>query len=189
MTTVRPLCSADISPFLCYYGPIRLPLTQEYRLWFPCIFCPFYTARKGLRNGSPGCLVCSFGTRSLLSPRAAQRVHVTVASPLVAGFTTFGRLADRHWCNEADLSSLALGLAPVLSLGNHPEKPVRTAAFRVFRYLRTLPRSYMLNGQLTHAVLCNCMEHTDSAGVTEGHEAHEGTIEQIVLFRPLKAQR
>jgi len=94
---------------------------------------PASTAEAGLRGGSPGYRVCSVVARSLQSPRTARRMLLSVASPPIAGFALFGRLADRHLCNEAESSSLALGLATSLSGGYHPPLPAARADRHVSR--------------------------------------------------------
>ena len=100
------------------------------RLWFPWCPCPDSTAESRLRSGSPGYRVLSFVTRPLQPPRAARRVHLSVSSPPIPGFAIFGRLANRQWRNEAESSSLVLGLATSLSDGYHPPSPFAIAKDR-----------------------------------------------------------
>ena len=105
------------------------------RLWLPCVPCPVPTAGTGLRSGSPGCLACSVVARSPQSPRTSWRMLAFVASPPMAGFTTFGRMAARQWCNEAETGSLALGLATSLSGGYQPPSSATRADRLVSRAL------------------------------------------------------
>jgi hypothetical protein len=105
------------------------------RLCLPCVPCPIPTAGAGLRGGSPGYLACSVVARSPLSPRASWRMLPFVTSPPMAGFTTFGRIAARQWCNEAETGSLALGLATSLSGGYQPPSSATKADRLVSRAL------------------------------------------------------
>ena len=74
-------------------------------------------------NGSPGFPVHSFGTRSLQPPRPILRVHTLITSPQITGFNISGSLAIGKQRNEAESSSLALGLAPSSSGRDHPPSP------------------------------------------------------------------
>jgi hypothetical protein len=105
------------------------------RLWLPCVPRPVPTAETGLRSGSPGYLACSVVARSPQSPRASRRMLAFVASPTMAGFTTFWGDSRRQQRNEAETGSLALGLAISLSGGYHPPSSATRAGRHVSRAL------------------------------------------------------
>ena len=85
-------------PLLSYYWPVRLPPGTGSRLLIP---------QSRLRScGPPRFLDRSIHARCPLSPRAARRLLVPVASSPVPGFIIFGRLATAILCNEVDSGSL-----------------------------------------------------------------------------------
>ena len=103
------------------------------------------------RSGLPRSLDLSFSTRPHQSPRRSPQVHLFVTSLKVAGFTISGRLANRTLCNEAESSSLALGLALSLSrtAARSPSAILKTDLHPAPCYQHTGGRSYMLNEQFT----------------------------------------
>ena len=94
-------------PLLSYYEPVRLPPGTGSRLLIP---------QSRLRScGPPRFLDRSIHARCPLSPRAARRLLIPVASSPVPGFIIFGRLATAILCNEADsglLLQLRLACSP-----------------------------------------------------------------------------
>src|SRR5262249_17344367 len=85
----------------------------------PCPAAVIDSHRHSLRS-LPGLLAhgrvsqvprLSFDARCPLSPRVVHPLHTLVASRMVSGFGTFGRLTTTDWCNEAETGSLALRLA------------------------------------------------------------------------------
>ena len=95
-------------PLPRYYEPVRLPAAAARRL---CLSAERWTRRPSARAGSPRFLGRSFPTRCPQPPRKAWRLLSPVASPSVAGFISFGRLATFNVRNEAESGSLALRLA------------------------------------------------------------------------------
>lgn len=61
------------------------------------------------RFGFAGFLI-GFDDRRTQSPRGARRLHLSAASPTMAGFVQSGGLAAPTLCNEAESSSIALRL-------------------------------------------------------------------------------
>ena len=75
------------------------------------------------RCGYPRFPVTSLRACSLQSPRDALRVLMLVTSPQMAGFAFSGELATSNGCNEAESSSLPLGLTRSRSGAFHPFAP------------------------------------------------------------------
>jgi hypothetical protein len=90
-----PLGSTKFPRFLSYYGPSDA--------------C---SEPRRIRHRPPRFLDQSFGTCCPQPPRRVQRLLWSVASPLMLGFITSGRLTTLDLRNEAESGSLALRLAP-----------------------------------------------------------------------------
>jgi hypothetical protein len=154
-TEAQPLCSTGITPFLRYYGLLRLPHRQTPSYGFPGVpSANGFLCRTDADAGLPVsqcCFRCALAPITPASPTCA-RVRCFHAGDRLRHLRELGR-----WRFSVTRPN-RVRLTPSPYGGNQPPRlpsDRQTARFRVFGCLLTLWRGYMWNGQFTCSVPFN----------------------------------
>jgi hypothetical protein len=136
MCPVRPLGSPGITPVLCYYGPVRLPVRAERRYAFRR---PVASPQGGKAPaGPPRFLDRSFRARHPQSPRSRPDDCTRSSLRRRHRLHHLWKAGRPHWCNEAESGSLSLRLARLHCGASHQQG-----------YPHPRPRCYMSEEQVT----------------------------------------